>query len=71
MNIDIKFKVGDTIWFMYLNKPTKSTIQRINICVNLYTENSSNTVILVVPYNLPDVNIDKCFKTKKDLIKSL
>ena len=71
MNVEVKFEVGDTMWFMQHNKVTEATISSIKIEVTLRSAGIRDTSILVVPYNMSAVSMQRCFKTKEELLKSL
>lgn len=71
MTIETKFNIGDEVWFMFLNKPIKGTVAKIDIDIaktgDWYIEHYK-------------VEVDGCwhckigqslYPTKEELIKSL
>ena len=74
--IQLKHYLGDNVWFIHDDKVTQGKIYSFNIKYNVY--HSQVTVLYHVKveksnnsYDNVDVNEEKCFATKEDLIKSL
>jgi|AntAceMinimDraft_18_1070375.scaffolds.fasta_scaffold48687_3 hypothetical protein len=84
MIIDTKFNIGDICWVMYSNLPTQLYVKQIKIekgMIILPPKMNLNKIILFLDNNNStslknkehwlEVDLTKCFKTKRKLITSL
>lgn len=72
MEIDIKFNVGDTIWFMFRNKPNVSKVRDIVGTIKIKGGNTPVESVIYTPdNNTPEIGQYRCFATKEELLKSL
>lgn len=69
INIDLKYNIGDTVYFMYQNKIQKTKIIQVSISIDEDTTRITYYIRLFgTKYNMQDF---KVFKTKQELINYL
>lgn len=72
MNIEIKFNIGDTIWFMFQNKPTTAKVDYIEANIKIDNCKEIKRFVIYTPNNnTVTVEQSRCFATKEELLKSL
>lgn len=75
MDIPVKFKIGDIVYYLSHNKVAKKKIIAIRIVYleSVLTEEDNKVVIKVFYsfYNLPEMMEYQVFATKEELLKSL
>lgn len=71
MTIETKYNIGDEVWFMNMNKPTKGSIVKIDIDIaksgDWYIEHYKVEVGGIVYQHIGQ----SIFPTKEELLKSL
>lgn len=71
MKIETKFDVGQDIWFMEDNRPTKQEITKISI--DIVPNFGLGVPIILYHYGCYDncVNKIRCYGSRKELVESL
>ena len=71
MTIETKYNIGDEVWFMFVNKPIKGTVAKIDVDI----AKTGDRYIEHYKVEVSDVWYCKIgqllFPTKEELIKSL
>lgn len=71
MTIETKFNIGDVVWFMSMNKPTKGRVVKIDIDIAKHADwyiEHYKVEVRGVMYQKIGQNV---FPTKEELLKSL
>lgn len=63
ITINIKYEVGDKVWIMWENLPTRFEIKRITICGGYEDKNGATSNLGLVTYTLPN----DCVYTEEQL----
>jgi hypothetical protein len=82
MTIETKYNYGDTVWFMYNNKPLSNAVTRFEIDCSYKGGDQqkwgTKTYPIVISYSftmldgkLVGLNENNCFPTKEALLQSL
>ena len=71
MTIETKFNIGDEVWFMKENKPTKKVVDFIEIITASTTSKSFIQYGLKMEGVVERVTEKYLFPTKEELLKSL
>lgn len=71
MTIETKFNIGDEVWFMKENKPTKKVVDFIEIITASTTSKSFIQYGLKMEGVVERVAEKYLFSTKEELLKSL
>lgn len=71
MTIETKFNIGDEVWFMKENKPTKKVVDFIEIITASATSKSFIQYGLKMEGVVERVTEKNLFSTKEELLKSL
>lgn len=71
MIIETKFNIGDEVWFMKENKPTKKVVNFIEIVTASTTSKSFIQYGLKMEDTVERVTEKHLFSTKEELLKSL
>ena len=71
MTIETKFNIGDEVWFMKENKPTKKVVDFIEIIAASTTSKSFIQYGLKMEVVVERVTEKYLFSTKEELLKSL
>ena len=71
MTIETKFNIGDEVWFMKENKPTKKVVDFIEIIAASTTSKSFIQYGLKMEGVVERVTEKYLFPTKEELLKSL
>lgn len=71
MTIETKFNIGDEVWFMKENKPTKKVVDFIEIITASTTSKSFIQYGLKMEGVVERVTEKYLFSTKEELLKSL
>ena len=71
MKIETKYNIGQEVWFMKENKPTKQVVGFVEIIAASTTSKSFIQYGLKIEGSVERVVENKLFPTKEELLKSL